>query len=157
MDKRQELNTIIKCCLGNSERLELENKELLKRIKKNKIKIKEDTKTANLMKKRLYLLEKEESLTFEIGDKVIFEGDKLKFNVRALNERFIICTTKTSYYYTIVDLDKKIRGRHNKIFNPYNFKKDSDLEKLLKDLETGFTEVSGKNSGHAKLGNINFI
>lgn len=56
-------------------------------------------------------------MNFKVGDKVKFKQEKQRYTVRACNDRFLICTkpfnVKKTYLYTIVDLEKGIRGADN--------------------------------------------
>jgi hypothetical protein len=80
------------------------------------------------------------------GDKIFFAGERLSFTVRASNDRFIICTRKHfgKPLYTIVDLEKKIRGTENLIFC-MGFESDQDCEEALERLTSGESEVSHRN------------
>lgn len=56
----------------------------------------------------------------KIGQKIKFSGDKKSFKVQAFDERYIVLTRpfnlKKTYQYTIVDLERKVRGACNLIF-----------------------------------------
>jgi len=86
---------------------------------------------------------------FEVGKKIKFKNEKTKYTIKAKSERFIICTRpfnlKRTVFYTIIDLERMVRGANNKVFNAYDYKKNEDIKKCLEDLENGFCEVSFRN------------
>lgn len=90
--------------------------------------------------------------TLELGDKIKLCGDASKYyTIKAIGYPFIICTRpynfKSTVFYTILDFEKGIRNRHNLIFNPYDFKKQEDINKCLNDLlnKTDEIELSHRN------------
>lgn len=74
----------------------------------------------------------------KIGSKIKFKEEVKPYRIKALNERFIICTKafnlKRTVLYTIVDLKRNERGTHNCIFNPYDFSKQGGIDSCLSDL-----------------------
>jgi methylphosphotriester-DNA--protein-cysteine methyltransferase len=82
------------------------------------------------------------------GDKIWFRPEKKPYQVRAFDERFIICTKpynpQRTVMYTIIDLQKGIRGTENLVFC-MGFESDEDCMEALKRLQTGETEVSYRN------------
>jgi len=74
----------------------------------------------------------------KIGSKVKFLEEARPYIVKAMSERFIICTKafnlKHTVLYTILDLKRNERGTHNCIFNPYDFSKQGDIDSCLSDL-----------------------
>lgn len=89
-----------------------------------------------------------EALTIRVGDKLKFKEEGHRYVVRAMNERYIICTKpfnlNNTYFYTIVDFQEKIRGAHNVIFDSY---KDTDqsFKLMLRHLIDGTIEISHRN------------
>lgn len=73
-----------------------------------------------------------------IGDKLKFQEDIKTYTIKAIGYPYVICTTpfnlQKTVYYTILDFKKRIRNRHNLIFNPYDFKDQKDIDECLKDL-----------------------
>lgn len=85
----------------------------------------------------------------KIGDKIKFINEKQKYTIKAKSDRYIICTKpfnlKKTVLYTIVDLERLVRGTNNMIFNPYDYAKRENIQECLKDLESEITEVSHRN------------
>lgn len=82
-----------------------------------------------------------------IGDKVYFPAEKRGCEVRARNERFLICTKphfKTGMY-TIIDLDIMKCGPNDRVFNPYDYCIQEDIDECLKDLSEGRVKVSQRH------------
>jgi hypothetical protein len=61
-----------------------------------------------------------ESLTIEIGDKVKFCGEKQRYTLQGKNDRYLVLTKpfnpRRTYLYTIVDLERGVRGPCDLIF-----------------------------------------
>lgn len=61
----------------------------------------------------------------KIGDKIKFKNEKQRYTVKAKSERFLICTKpfnlRKTCLYSIIDLNRLIRGTNNLIFNPYDY------------------------------------
>ena len=86
----------------------------------------------------------------KIGDKIKCVGEKQRYTIQAFNNRFVIMTkpfnARKTYLYSIVDLERGVRGRDNLIFgsyNPYNTK--TGARENLKDLQSGKMEVSHRH------------
>jgi len=83
-----------------------------------------------------------------IGKKIKFSREKKPYYIRAMNDRFIICTKpfnlQKTVLYTIIDLQKNIRGTENLIFC-MGFETDEDCNEALERLTNGETEVSHRN------------
>ena len=81
----------------------------------------------------------------KIGDKIKFEGEKQRYTVQALDERYIIATKpfnpQRTVLYTIVDLQRKERGPDNLVFS-HGYETQKDCEENLKRLQEGQMEVS---------------
>lgn len=74
----------------------------------------------------------------QINDKVFFKDEPKEFIVRAKGGKYLIATSEgTAEKYTIIDAGKGICGPHDRTFNPYNFKKQEDIDKCLSDLVAG--------------------
>jgi len=119
-------------------------------------------------------------MEFNIGQKVWFEEDPLPFEVRACNERFVICTrklnkrkdadllwfeverrasrtfteaynsAKDSVVYSIIDLQQKIRGTENLVFCMC-FKTIEQCNESLQRLSKGESEVSHRTRIELKI------
>lgn len=53
--------------------------------------------------------------------------------------------------YTIIDLDEMVRGRHNLIFNPFDFESERGCVECLAALESGECELSQRTGGRVPL------
>lgn len=83
----------------------------------------------------------------KIGDKIKFEGERQRMTIKAFNKRFIILTkpfnAKKTYLYSIVDLERKVRGRDNLIFGfPFGYDNEEGLKDAMEMLKKGEMEVS---------------
>jgi hypothetical protein len=56
----------------------------------------------------------------KIGDKIKFDSEKQRYTLQAFDQRYLILTkpfnAQKTYLYTIVDLERKVRGPCNLIF-----------------------------------------
>lgn len=107
---------------------------------------------------------------------VYFQEESLPYTVRAISERYAVCTRKfdpiedlgeaehqvkmggysnikqamadlkNDYVYCIIDFEANIRGPHNMIFNMYSFGKDEEMDLIISDLEVDDLELSRRNS-----------
>jgi hypothetical protein len=86
--------------------------------------------------------------TLEVGQKIKFREEKQRYRVQAANRRYAICTKpfnlKHTVLYTIVDLEKDIRGTENLIFGMGAETREKCLEMLVR-LAGGESEVSHRN------------
>lgn len=77
-------------------------------------------------------------LTAKVGDKIWFAEEVQGYTVRARNNRFIICTKpfnpKRTVLYTIIDLEREVRGPCNMIFGP-GFETDEQIEGAMQRLQ----------------------
>jgi len=98
------------------------------------------------------------NIDIKIGTKIYFLKEKRPYVVKALNERFIICTKpfnlQKTVYYTIIDINENIRGTNNLVFNLYDYKDINDINECLKDLESGETQISHRNRVELDIINI---
>lgn len=85
----------------------------------------------------------------KVGDKIKFISEKQRYTIKARSDNFIICTKpfnlKKTCIYTIIDLERMVRGANNMIFNPYDYMIQEDINRCLSDLEEGEVEVSYRN------------
>jgi hypothetical protein len=86
--------------------------------------------------------------SLNVGDKIKFRSEKQRFTVKAKSDRFLVCTKpfnlKKTCLYTIIDLDKMIRGADN-YGGRYDYMIQDEINQCLADLELGDTEVSYRN------------
>lgn len=84
----------------------------------------------------------------KIGDKIWFSSEKNPYRVMACDNRYLVCTKpfnfKKTVLYTIIDLDKNIRGVENLIFCA-GFETVKDCNNALARLSSGETEISHRN------------
>lgn len=78
-----------------------------------------------------------------IGCTLTFVRNPEEYTVKACDSRFVICTRpgRTTPEYTIIDLEKNIRGPHNFLFSKYDFSRQGYIDKLLFDLNHEFGGV----------------
>ena len=92
---------------------------------------------------------KRNDMTYKVGDKIRFAEEKKPYTIRACNDRFLICTKpfapKHTVLYTIVDLQKEIRGTDWWVLGIYDYINDSDCKQCLDDLVSGECEISHRN------------
>lgn len=74
-----------------------------------------------------------------VGDKIKFDGEGQRYTVQAVNKRYVVATkpfnAQKTFIYTIVDLEKKIRGAIGLVFGlPYDVNNPAGAEQLLKDM-----------------------
>ena len=81
----------------------------------------------------------------KIGDKIKVPGERNRYTIRAFSKRFIIMTKpfnpKHTYLYSVIDLERKVRGPDNLIFG-HRLSYETDAEEILKEFESEETEVS---------------
>ncbi len=95
----------------------------------------------------------------KVGDKIKFVGEKQRFTVQALNERFVICTKpfnlKKTVFYSIIDLKENVRGRDNLVFGFWDgYESKQSCELALEELKKGEMEVSRRNRVPLKIEKI---
>ena len=87
--------------------------------------------------------------SLNVGDKIKFNTEKQRYTVKAKNERYLICTKPYNLIhhvlYTIIDLDRFVRGRNDRIFNPYDYMMQEKIDRCLGDLISGKVEVSWRH------------
>lgn len=87
--------------------------------------------------------------SLKMGDKVKFKPERQRYTVKAKSDRFIICTKpfniQKTCLYTIIDLERLVRGTNDRIFNPYDYMIQEDIEECLRDLESVRVEVTHRN------------
>lgn len=85
---------------------------------------------------------------YSYGQLIKFATDKRPFKIRACNERFLVCTKpfnlKKTVIYTIVDLEKNIRGTENLTFC-MGFETDQECKEALERLTSGVSEITRRN------------
>lgn len=89
----------------------------------------------------------------KVGDKIKFKAEKQRYTIQAMNERYLICTKPFNpmhtVLYTIVDLEKQIRGRENLVFGmgaETTEQCEEMLERLTIGTEDGMkSEISHRN------------
>ena len=86
-------------------------------------------------------------LTAEL--KIKFKGEKQRYKVISAGKRYLVCNKpfnpRNTVLYTIIDLEKKIRGPENLVIPLGAHTKDLCDEMLLR-LENGETEVSRRRN-----------
>jgi hypothetical protein len=71
-----------------------------------------------------------------VGDLIKFEEERNPYTIQARSNRFIVCTKpfapRKTVLYTIVDLEKKIRGTENLVFGLGQETREQCYETLLR-------------------------
>lgn len=83
----------------------------------------------------------------KVGDRIYVANEKRGYQIKARNNRYLICTKphfKTCLYF-IADTLEMVRGTNNLVFNPYDYCIQEDIDDCLDDLEKGKIEVSWRN------------
>lgn len=87
-------------------------------------------------------------MSLPVGCKIKFKTEKRPYTIRASNDRFAICTKpfflKNTVIYTIIDLQRGVRGTEGTVFC-MGFESDQDCNEALERLTTGETQVSQRN------------
>lgn len=88
--------------------------------------------------KDLFVKEIEYCKSLRVGDKIKFISEKQRYTIKAKSDRFLICTKpfnpKKTVLYTIVDLERLVRGRDNLVFTHYDYRNQDGIDRCLKDL-----------------------
>ena len=79
----------------------------------------------------------------EVGDKVYVPLDDKTYDVRARDDRYIICTRpyEDTVMYFIVDLVNRWRAPDNMVFGS-GYETDEDCQERLRELQNGEIELS---------------
>jgi len=92
--------------------------------------------------------------SIKVGDKILFAEEKQRYKVRGRTDNFIVCTkpfnARKTVLYTIIDIDRNVRGRDNMIFCP-GYETDEDISDVVKKLANGEMCVSYRNSKYIDL------
>lgn len=86
-------------------------------------------------------------MNFKVGDKIKFKNQKQRYTVRAVSEKFVICTkpfnAKRTYIYTIIDLKNKLRGADN--YGCWGYETDEQCQEAIKKWDSGEITHSSRN------------
>lgn len=86
-------------------------------------------------------------MNYKIGDKIKFADEKGKYVIRECNDRYLICTKpynfKKTFFYTIVDLERNIRGADN-YYTKFDYMDPKELKQAMIELMNGKLEI-GRN------------
>lgn len=85
-----------------------------------------------------------------VGERIKFDGERCRYTIQARSDRFVILTkpfnAQRTYLYTIVDLERGVRGACNLIFGlPCDVDTPEGALEALVKLELGDMAVSGRN------------
>lgn len=101
----------------------------------------------------------------KVDAKIYFEGEAKPYTVKACNEHFAICTKPhfSTVLYSIIDWANNRRGPNNLVFNSYDYKKQSDINRCLNQLTsdkqtytTGLLEVSKRHGADLAITKVVF-
>jgi len=102
-------------------------------------------------------------MRFAIDEQITFADEfDSRYTVKAIGSRFAVLTRPmteedregyeyegsidTNVVYTIVDSETMMRGAHDWVLNPYDFKTSAGAAGCLRDLESGLAHLSRRNS-----------
>ncbi len=94
-------------------------------------------------------------LYFHLGEKVKFASEKQRYTVRAMNDRFAVCTKpfnpRKTVLYTVVDFRDRVHGPEALIFQR-GAETDEQCHAMLERITSGETEISRRNRIELDLG-----
>jgi hypothetical protein len=94
----------------------------------------------------------------KLGDKIKFHEEKGAYTIKAIGRRYAVCTKpynpQRTVLYTVVDIDKDIRGTEDLVFG-LGAETTEHCEQMLQRLEGGETEVSHRNNIRLWVDSIN--
>ena len=107
----------------------------------------------------------------EVKEKVKMVGEKQRYTIQARSNRFVILTkpfnARKTYIYSIVDLERKVRGRDNLVFGFCYIDKNGEIsqnynckegaEKAIEQLEKGEMEVSYRHYKNLEIEEIKLL
>lgn len=74
----------------------------------------------------------------KVWDKILLLWQKRPYTIKARSDRYIIATKpynpQRTIVYTIIDLKEKWMWPNDRVFNPYDYAKQEDIEECLFDL-----------------------
>lgn len=85
-------------------------------------------------------------MSYAVGDKIGFAEERCRYIIEAANERYLVCN-RTLFgrpFYTVVDLQDKIRGTEDRLFCMGSGSRKL-CEEMLERLTTGFSAISRRN------------
>lgn len=92
-----------------------------------------------------------------VGDKVYFDNQRQGFTVRARDERFLICVkpfnARHTVLYSIVDLDRGVRGRDNLVFST-GYETQERIDENMDRLRAGQMEVSHRHHVQLRIAKV---
>lgn len=87
-------------------------------------------------------------MDIQVGNKIKFKKEKQRYTVQACDDRFAVCTKpfnpRKTVLYTVIDLERDVRGTENLIFGMGAETKEL-CEEMLERLKSGESEVSYRN------------
>ncbi|WP_099301951.1 hypothetical protein [Bacillus sp. Marseille-P3800] len=79
----------------------------------------------------------------KVGSEIHFKENNELFIVRGKQGNFIVATSEPDgNTYTIIDIEKGFCGPNDRVFNPYDYKKQGDIEECLRDFNNPPKEMS---------------
>ena len=81
-----------------------------------------------------------------VGDKIKFSSEKQRYTVRAISDKFAICTkpfnARKAYIYSVIDWKNQLRGRDN--YYCYGYETDKECQEAIKKWDNGEIEHSSR-------------
>jgi hypothetical protein len=109
----------------------------------------------------------------EIGQDIYFEGESVPMKLRARSNRYAIVTrgydpveeadlleememtaeeaSEASLVYSLLDFQEEKKAPNDRIFDPYNYEEQADLEQCIADLEEGKINLSKRHGVALKI------
>jgi hypothetical protein len=82
------------------------------------------------------------------ANKIWFQGEKKSYKIMAFDNRYIICqkpfNPRRTFQYSIVDLEREIRGADNYRCK-FEYDDPKECQEALKELHSGDLEISYRN------------
>lgn len=93
-------------------------------------------------------------MKINVGDKLKFKSEKIRYTVTACDERFVIATKpfnpKKTFLYTIIDLVEKKRSSDD-CYCRFNYEDPEDAKKALPQLHAGLDRLTVLNNNAMSL------
>ena len=89
---------------------------------------------------------------FRVGSEVRFAEERKPYTIRAMSERFVICTRpirhhgETTVLYSIIDTEEMMRGPNDLVLNCYDYAADDGCRESLAALIADEIQLSRRHS-----------
>lgn len=93
----------------------------------------------------------------QVGESIFFlEHEPKPYTIKAKGGKYLIATVEDGDYkrYTIIDTENGYCGPNDRIFNPYDYTKQEDIDQCLDDLLTGNYGLEISQRHRAEIKNV---